>query len=286
MKNKKLPVLNKHKILIGNWKMNKVYNEIEHFFVEFNRLYRKNKMIKMAHDTVMIAPTFIGLLPALSYAKKGMQIIAQDAHYEKNGAFTGRVSWRQLKEYNVNGAIIGHSEIRSQLAESDATINKKVLGLVNNDMLAVLCIGESLKEFNNKKTAVVLEKQITAALKDFDHNKADKLIVAYEPIWAIGTGKTATDSIIEKSINVIKRQLEKTLGKVHAHKVKVLYGGSANESNAKQILKIANVDGLLIGGASLDHEKFIKILKSTPNYRKVKASINAAKSSKSKKKAK
>jgi triosephosphate isomerase len=172
-----------------------------------------------------------------------------------------------LKDLDVNMVLIGHSEVRSHLHETDTIINKKNQVLLEQNMTPILCIGETLNEFESGQTINVLQKQLELALQNINPSKITQLIIAYEPVWAIGTGKTATAELIQKTFHEIKKILQ-NLVKENVDKIPLLYGGSVNEKNAAEILRIQHVNGVLVGGASLDPQKFYDIIRSSPNYQK------------------
>lgn len=237
--------------------MNKVEVDIESFFSTFNGLVENIP----ENIVVGIAPTFVGLLHATKNASPRAMIMAQNCSAKTNGAYTSQVSYQALLDIGINMILLGHSEVRQYLHETDEIINEKVNTLLNNDMKPVLCIGETLEQFEQEKTNEILKNQLEKDLLNIDKSKLSNLIIAYEPIWAIGTGKTATNEIIEKTFMFLKQTLIQLLGD-ESKNIALLYGGSANEKNAKDILSIKNVDGVLVGGASLDPNKFIQIIKS------------------------
>lgn len=255
------------KYILGNWKMFKTQDEIKTFCETFNGLLNNDQKLKTTNTVIGIAPTYVGLSFFTKYNQTSTIVMAQNVSAELSGAYTSEISFHQLRDIDVNTVLIGHSEVRSHLNESDETINKKVLTLLKERMMPVLCVGETLQEFEQNKTNDVLEKQLSINLKNIDVSTVENLIIAYEPIWAIGTGKTATVEIIEKTFVAIKNILNRLLS-IHADKVALLYGGSVNEKNAVDILKVTNVNGVLVGGASLDPQKFYTIIQSTPEYQK------------------
>lgn len=249
-------------LILGNWKMNKSLNDIFSFCSSF-KLILKNKtnieIIKKAD--VGIAPTFVGLIPFKSSISPYIKLMAQNVSDQMSGARTGQVSIDMLKDLQVEYCLIGHSEVRQYLHETNQDINKKIKLLIGKNIVPVLCIGETLDEFDNHKTEIVLQKQLNECLENIDINKIHNVVVAYEPIWAIGTGKTATNEIIKNCLLGIKNYLSK-LFPSKSSSIKILYGGSVNEINAKDILRIEGVDGVLVGGASLDPQKFWTIIQS------------------------
>lgn len=246
----------KKRIIIGNWKTNKTLNEVEKFIKIVNK-----KVENISYNGLFgIAPVFIHLLTAKKIATKKMLIVAQDVNFVNNGAYTGTVSWSQLKDIKIKHVIIGHSERRMYYNETDEVINLKVKSLLENGMTPILCIGENLDEFNNNKTNVVCKQQIKNALKNIDVTLLKNLIIAYEPIWAIGTGKTATPEVAQKTIANIRKELEKISDEKLAKKIPILYGGSVKSSNIENLMKQNDIDGALVGGASLDVDEYLKLL--------------------------
>ncbi len=235
------------KYIIGNWKMNKTAGEI----VEFTRGLKKYKFPKNSNVIFGLAVPYVYLL-GMSKLQGHFLIGAQNVSSHENGAYTGEISAEMLADVGLDFCIVGHSERRHLFNESNADVNNKLKRLQEYDMLPILCIGETLEEFEANKTKSVLSEQIKSALDGLDLKK--EMIIAYEPVWAIGTGKSASAEIIKDTTAFIKDEL-------NALKVDypILYGGSVNPANASEILHIENVDGALIGGASLDSDKFVQI---------------------------
>jgi triosephosphate isomerase len=254
--------------------MNKNYSDIFSFAKEFNRLMRRDHVTRFTEDVIGIAPTYLGLLPLADLLKTKTLLMAQNVNRNEKGAFTGEISYTMLKEFNVNTVIVGHSEVRQHFQENDDTINKKIITLLGEKMTPVLCIGETLSQFQGKQTNEVLTAQLKLDLKDVSTESAENLVVAYEPIWAIGTGKTATNAIIQDTCAFIRKTLIEILGRV-GHKVHLLYGGSVTEANAVTIMSLKNVDGVLVGGASLEASKFYSIIKSSRRYQLIEKMLNA-----------
>lgn len=232
------------KYILGNWKLNKNLSDITKFFAEFNKHQITNNKIVYG-----FAPTFLGLGMASNLKKGQTIIISQDVCENDEGSYTGQISCKQLKDFGIKHAIVGHSETRKFLGCTDTIVNKKVKACLKNKIAPIVCIGESLKQYNAKQTKQVLAKQLKIIFAGVD---ASKCIVAYEPLWAIGSGKTPTTKEISSLCGFIKSIVKKT---------PVLYGGSVNDTNALTIVTLKNVDGLLIGGASLCPHKFHNILK-------------------------
>ncbi len=235
------------KIFIGNWKMNKTSLEAVSYLRRFKPL------VKNSGNTIILAAPFTCLCE-LSRNVKNSNILlaAQDIYFEESGAFTGEVSPRMIKEF-ADYVIIGHSERRKYFNESDEILNKKANMAIKNKLNVVFCIGESLEEMEKGQTKETIKKQLLAGLEGVN---ISKVIVAYEPVWAIGTGKNATPLQADEAHSFIKEVIKEKFERT----VKVIYGGSVTPENSYELLKMKNVDGCLPGGASLDPEKFAKII--------------------------
>ncbi|MGL4647715.1 MAG: triose-phosphate isomerase [Mycoplasmoidaceae bacterium] len=246
------------KLIIGNWKMNKNHYET----LDFVNVFSNNINEALVKCNYGVAPSSINLTFTKEAFKnhKKMLIVAQDAHYESHGAFTGNDSWSQLKDNGIVFSIIGHSERRQMFGDSDKLVNLKVKKLLEEKMVPILCIGESLKDREAKNHKAVVTKQLQLALKDVDHELVKKLVIAYEPIWAIGTGKSATSKDAQSMCKEIRTELKTLYDQDVANQVHILYGGSVNAKNGQEYLSQADIDGALVGGASLDPKTFIEIL--------------------------
>lgn len=200
-------------------------------------------------DVALCVPAI--LIPAMVRAAKGsrIKIGAQNMHWEEKGAYTGEISAEMLKEYGVKYVIIGHSERRQYFGETDETVNKRTLAVLKNDMTPIVCVGEMLEDRESGNTNAVLDKQLTVGLQGIED--ITKVVIAYEPVWAIGTGKTATDEQAQETIAYIRKKLSKLFGRKAANRVKIQYGGSMNAKNCKGLMAQKDIDGGLIGGASL-----------------------------------
>lgn len=246
----------KKRIIIGNWKTNKTKKDVEAFMKVVNAKMKTSEF----QGTFGVAPVFVHLELAKKLAPKKMEIVAQDANACESGAYTGTVSWSQLKDIGVKYVIIGHSERRMYYNETDEVVNEKVNAVLTNKMVPILCIGENLTEFNKKQTNTVCGRQLKQALKNIKTELLSKLIIAYEPVWAIGTGKTATPEIAQTTIAYIRKQLAKIAGADLAKKIPILYGGSVKPSNIEVLMKQPDINGALVGGASLDPNDYLKLL--------------------------
>ncbi len=243
------------KMIAGNWKMNYTINQGEDF------IYSIIDSINTDEVDVVICPNFT-LLDRFSdiFEEKRVSLGAQNVYFEESGAFTGEVSAPMLKALNVKYCIVGHSERRTIFNETDDMVNKKVKALISNDIIPIICVGEKLEERNNSSMFDIVERQIKGALKDIDDNNVRKnIVIAYEPIWAIGTGVTATADEAEEMCKFIRKTVGNMFSSSAAESVRILYGGSVNPKNASEILSKENIDGALVGGASLKND-FISIV--------------------------
>jgi triosephosphate isomerase len=247
--------MQKNPIIAGNWKMYKTINET----LDFLKILSTS--LNNQRADVYIAPSFTSLHAAKKAVKGSkIKIGAQNMHYESEGAFTGEISFKMLKEIDVDFVILGHSERRVVFKEDDCLINKKVLTALNSNLKTILCIGESEKQREDKMTNEVLEEMLTKNLLNVSKHQMENIIIAYEPIWAIGTGKTATSEIAECAHLHIRKVLTKLYNKDVANNTYILYGGSVKPNNIEKLLQEHNIDGALIGGASLKVDSFLEII--------------------------
>ena len=242
-------------IIAGNWKMNKTVAEAVVLIEGMKPL------VKDAKCDVVVCPTFL-CLDAVIKATKGtnIKVGAQNMHYEESGAFTGEVSPGMLKEMGVDYVIIGHSERRQYFNETDETVNKKLKAAYSHSINPILCVGETLSDREGNVTEKVLESQIKLDLAGLIKQQVETLVIAYEPIWAIGTGKTATADQANETIGFIRTTVGAMFGKDVADKVRIQYGGSVKPSTIKEQMGKSDIDGGLIGGASLKAEDFAGIV--------------------------
>lgn len=242
--------------IAGNWKMNLTPSEGAKLAAELK------DQLKGVDVKVMIAPSFV-TLPAVVEAVKGSNIIvaAQNVSDKESGAYTGEVSCQMLKDLGVNDVIIGHSERRSYYGENDEWINRKVKYALSQGMNIDLCVGETLDERKGGHLKEVLSRQIKVGLSDVSAKDMERITIAYEPVWAIGTGMTATSDDADDAHAYIRGLIESLYGKTVAENTIIQYGGSVKASNAKELLARKNIDGALVGGASLSADKFVPIVK-------------------------
>ena len=248
------------KVIAGNWKMNMLPNET----IEY--IENLSKLVKNSENEVILCVPYVDLFYALLIAQNtNIKIGAQNMHFEEKGAYTGEVSAKMLKSINVEYVIIGHSERRQYFAETDETVNKKVKAAFENGLKPIVCVGETLEEREEGKTADKITMQTELALKDLTPEQVQNTIIAYEPIWAIGTGKTATSEDANNSIKEIRKKIAEIYGQNIAQRVIIQYGGSVKSKNAKELFNMSDIDGGLVGGASLDPQEFSKIVNFNEN---------------------
>lgn len=240
-------------IIAGNWKMNNTASEGVALVKAIAPLVKNASC-----DVVVCVPAID--IPAVSEALKGTNIGlgAENVHYAEKGAFTGEISAAMLKEYGVKYVIIGHSERRQYFGETDETVNKRTLTAIAAGLTPIVCIGESLEERETGKTEEVLAKQIHEGLKNIDD--ITKIVIAYEPVWAIGTGKTATAEQANETIGFIRKTIGEMFCPKCAEALRIQYGGSMNAGNCKELMAMPEIDGGLIGGASLKAPDFAAIV--------------------------
>ena len=235
----------RRKIIAGNWKMNKTPQEAVALINELKPL------LANAEAEVVFCPPAVSLAAALEAAKgSNIGIGAQNMYFEESGAFTGEVAPNMLTEMGVKYVILGHSERRQYFAETDETVNKKVLKALEHKLVPIVCVGETLEQREQGITEDLVRLQTKIALRDVPVERAKEVVIAYEPIWAIGTGRTATNEQAEEVCAAIRKVLKELYGGV-AEEIRIQYGGSVKPSNAKEIFGMPNIDGGLVGGASL-----------------------------------
>jgi triosephosphate isomerase len=243
-------------LIAGNWKM---YKNVSESVQTADRL--RELAAGVTGVEVMIAPTFPALFPVSKTLQGSLiSIGAQNMHWEKEGAYTGEISADMLVAAGCRYVIIGHSERREYFGESDETVNKKIVAAVQTRLIPIMCIGESEKQREAGKTFSVLDKQVKMGLKGLFADVLQNLVIAYEPIWAIGTGKTATREQAQEVHLFLRSKLTQILGESLAKGVRILYGGSVKPQNIADLMAMPDIDGALVGGASLDAETFAKIV--------------------------
>ena len=245
----------RQKVIVGNWKMFKNTAEAVSFAEKFKQIYRGSE-----HEVGICCP--FTQIPELKRAFAGtdVKVGAQNMHYEDEGPYTGEISAGMLTELNVDYCILGHSERRQYFFETDELINLKLKTAFNYNIKPILCIGERLEQRDSKEEFDVVENQLLKTLNEIEACNVQKLIIAYEPVWAIGTGRTASPEQAEEMCAFIRGKVKENYDDDTAEKLRIQYGGSVKPGNATELLTQPNIDGALVGGASLDPEGFIKIV--------------------------
>lgn len=245
----------RRKVIAGNWKMNKSPKDVEEFMERFPGLVSDTK------NEVILCVPFIDLCKAVKLSKgTNVKIGAQNMHFKDSGAYTGEISPKMLNDLNVEYVIIGHSERREYFNETDETVNLKIKAALTHDLKPIVCVGETLEQREAGITKEFVTGQVRNALKEITEDELKKIIIAYEPIWAIGTGKTASKEDANEVCKWIREELRALYGDV-ADEIIIQYGGSVKSSNAKDLFEMSDIDGGLVGGASLEPEEFSKIVK-------------------------
>jgi triosephosphate isomerase len=246
----------RQKIVAGNWKMNKNAEETEDLL---NDLI--DKLPQDIEAQIIVAPTFINLASAVDHLEfTNIAVAAQNMHQNENGAYTGEISADMLKSIGVNIVILGHSERRAYFQETDTILAQKVTTALKHDMTVIFCFGEELKDRQNNQHFNVVENQLRDGLFHLENSDWEKIVLAYEPVWAIGTGETASPEQAQEMHEFIRETIRKRFGSNVAEEVSILYGGSVKPENAKEIFSKPDVDGGLIGGAALKASDFAAIV--------------------------
>ena len=247
-------------IVAGNWKMNNDQKETKKLIKDITKGIKK---LKLKDTRVIIAPTFVNLALAKKQTKGSkIQVVAQNMHQAESGAFTGEISSKMLRDIKVKSVILGHSERRTHFGETDAILKEKVAAALENKMEVIFCFGELLADRKSENHFKVVESQLKSALFDLEAKSWKKIVLAYEPVWAIGTGETASPDQAQEMHAFIRNLVQETYGNEVAENTSILYGGSVKPVNAKEIFAKADVDGGLIGGAALKAEDFIALIQS------------------------
>lgn len=243
-------------LIAGNWKMYKTGPEAVETASELAEL-----CADVQNVDVMIAPTFLSV-PLVAQATKGTKVNtgAQNLYFEAEGAYTGEVSAQMIQAAGAEYVIIGHSERRQYFGETDDLVQKKISAALQTGLIPVMCIGETLEDRENDQTFQVLKTQVSDGLNGFNTENLDTLVLAYEPVWAIGTGKTASTDQVDEVHQYLRSLVAKLFSQDLADKIRILYGGSVKPENVNELMSLADVDGALVGGASLDPQTFIKII--------------------------
>lgn len=245
----------RRKVIAGNWKMNMLPNEAIEYIQSFET------MVKDSKAEIILCVPYTDLFYCLMNAQgTNIKIGAQNMHFAENGAYTGEISAKMLKSIGVEYVIIGHSERRQYFNETDETVNKKIKAAFENELKPIVCVGETLEQREAGKTENIITSQTRLALDGLTGDQVKNTIIAYEPIWAIGTGKTATSEDANNSIKAIRAEIKRLYGDDVAEEVIIQYGGSVKSSNAKELFSTSDIDGGLVGGASLKPDEFSKIV--------------------------
>ncbi|MDY4976197.1 MAG: triose-phosphate isomerase [Clostridia bacterium] len=246
-------------VIAGNWKMNKTPSEAKTLVKEVVEAIGT----KPEHVDVIVCPPFVAVDAAMTAAEGSfVKVGAQNLHFEAKGAYTGEIAADMLKDLGVTYVIIGHSERRQYFAETDETVNKKVLTAFEAGLTPIVCVGETLEQREQGITADLIRMQVKIAFRNVTADQIKGAIIAYEPVWAIGTGKTATSQQADEVCGIIRATVGELFGEDAAQAVTIQYGGSMNAGNAAELLAMPNIDGGLIGGAALKPNDFATIVKS------------------------
>ncbi|WPK10251.1 triose-phosphate isomerase [Lysinibacillus louembei] len=248
-------------IIAGNWKMYKTFDEAVEFVEAVQDKIPANDKV----DAVICAPALYLPILVQIQADSELAIGAQNMHFENEGAFTGEVSPSQLASVGVDYVVLGHSERREMFNETDEAVNKKVRAALNHDIVPIICCGETLEEREAGQTTAKVSGQIRAALEGFTGEEVTHMVIAYEPIWAIGTGKTATADDANETCGAIRAVVNELYGSEVAEAVRIQYGGSVKPENIVELLSKEHIDGALVGGASLQPESYLKLLEAGAN---------------------
>ena len=244
-------------VIAGNWKMYKTLAETEAFFAALGP-----RITDVAHCDIVIAPPFTVLRRAAELGSEiGISVSAQDLHWEKEGAFTGAISAGMIRDAGCRHTLIGHSERRQYFGETDQSVNKKVRAALGAGLEPIVCIGETLAEREGGRTESVLERQLTQGLAGLTEDEFSPIMFAYEPVWAIGTGRTATPEIAQQAHAYIRRGVGQMVSETAAARLRILYGGSVKPDNIQGLMAQPDLDGALVGGASLDANSFAAIIR-------------------------
>ncbi|MCF7908452.1 MAG: triose-phosphate isomerase [Candidatus Omnitrophica bacterium] len=245
--------------IAGNWKMQKTIPEALELV---NSL--KRELVDVDTIDVAVCPTYVALSEVSDILQNSnIKLGAQNVYWENSGAFTGEISAAMLKDAGCFYAIIGHSERRKYFFETDEMVNKRIKATQAENLIPIVCVGETLEEREANKTISVIEEQLSGGLKGLEAESVERLVLAYEPVWAIGTGKTATPQQAEEVHKFIRNWLAKQYSDQLAANLRIIYGGSVKPSNIKELMQEADIDGALVGGASLDSSSFAQIVKNS-----------------------
>ena len=250
----------RRKILAANWKMNFTQVEAESYLHTF-----LGEIGEVDDVEIVVIPPFtsIPVLAQISEKAPFIRIGAQNMHWERSGAYTGEISPTMLRALFVKYVVIGHSERRSLFGETDETVNRKVHSALEAGLRPIVCVGETAAQRDNEEVETVLKRQLELGLKDLSAKDAAEIVIAYEPVWAIGTGRTATPAQAQEAHHFIRSVLGEIFGPAVSERVRIQYGGSVKPENAQELMRQSDIDGALIGGASLEPHSFAKIIRQT-----------------------
>ncbi len=248
-------------IIAGNWKMHKTLPEAKSFLEEINGLVPSKEDV----DTVVCAPALF--LERLVESAEGHDVAigAQNMHFEESGAFTGEISPKALQDIGVSYVVLGHSERREMFNETDEAVNKKTLAAFNYNLTPIVCVGESLEQRENGETTEIVGSQVKKALAGLTEDQVKQTVIAYEPIWAIGTGKSSTSADANEVCAHIRKVVGEEFSTAAAEAVRIQYGGSVKPENIKEYMAQPDIDGALVGGASLEPNSFLQLLEAGKN---------------------
>ncbi len=247
-------------IIAANWKMNMTHSEASSFLGSFLL-----EVAEVSEVEIVIVPAFtsIGKVSELLNDTQNVKVGAQNMHPEASGAFTGEISAAMLRELYVRYVVLGHSERRTLFGETDAFINQKLKAVIAASMRGILCVGETLEERDANKVERVLETQLKGSLEGIPAEDYDEIVIAYEPVWAIGTGRTATPEQAQEAHAFIRKTVSGLVGEAAASKLRIQYGGSVKPANTAELMSQPDIDGALVGGASLEARSFAEIIQKT-----------------------
>ena len=247
-------------IIAGNWKMYKTRDEVLSFVYAVNEKMPSTDLV----DSVICSPALY-LRDLVKRQGENLRIGAQNVHFAEEGAFTGEIAPKMLVDAGVKYVIIGHSDRRAMFNETDESVNKKIHAAFNHGLTPILCVGEMLEHRENNQTETVIKEQIVKDLEGLTSKQVEELVIAYEPIWAIGTGKTATPEVADETCGFIRETVKELYGDAVSEAIRIQYGGSVKVNNIKELMAKPNIDGALIGGASLEADNFIYFVEAAIN---------------------
>jgi len=247
-------------LIAGNWKMNNVSSQAKELVLELKELAGK----EFSNGCVVVCPPFTVLRDVYEVIKdSAIKLGGQNMYWEEKGAFTGEISPEMLKDAGCNFVIIGHSERRKYFSETNETVNKRVKSALKHSLIPIICVGETLEEREADKTLDVIKSHVTGALEGLSKEDVQKIVIAYEPVWAIGTGRTASPEQAEEIHKYIRDLVSSLYSESEAENLLILYGGSVKPSNVEELIKQEDIDGALVGGAALKADSFSEIVKKS-----------------------